>query len=215
MNTSINAKRVLIYGDSITWGRIPNEFTRFDASIRFTGVLQSELDDDYEIIEEGLRGRMTNGDNPYFPDRDGYQQFPAILSSHLPIDLLIIFLGTNDTNFRANKSADQITQELESYLSLTKEVAQNMNMVSPSQIMFIAPPVISEATSQEKGMFNGAKSKCIELCKLIKSMAEKNDCQYFDANEVVNTCEEDGIHLDAESNIALGKALAKIIAKTQ
>lgn len=57
MNTNISAKRILIYGDSYVFGKIPSGL-RYDSATRFTGVMQSYLGSDYEIIEEGLRGRQ-------------------------------------------------------------------------------------------------------------------------------------------------------------
>ena len=104
MQTTAGLKRVLVYGDSITWGRIPNDFGRHNENSRWTSVLQQKLGDSFEVVEEGLRGRFLAGEHPYMPNRDGLQQFGPIFASHLPLNLLILFLGTNDTNAKANKS---------------------------------------------------------------------------------------------------------------
>src|SRR5689334_11654512 len=97
MNTNKAAKTILIYGDSFTFAKIPGGL-RYDCETRFTGVLQKELGKDYEVIEEGLRGRTVSGENSFFPYRNGLEQFGPIIGSHLPLDLLVLFLGTNDLN---------------------------------------------------------------------------------------------------------------------
>ena len=52
-------KRILIYGDSNTYGFDPDTFGRFDENTRWTKVCQKLLGDEYEIIEEGMCGRTT------------------------------------------------------------------------------------------------------------------------------------------------------------
>lgn len=53
MRTQPQAKRILIYGDSLTYGLIPaSGGKRYDAATRFTGQLQTVLGDEYDIIEE-------------------------------------------------------------------------------------------------------------------------------------------------------------------
>ena len=108
MNISTSNKRVLIYGDSITWGRIALKTGRYDSSTRWTCLVQKQLGDNVEIIEEGLRARMLAGENPYFKDRDGLRQFGPILGSHLPLALVVLFLGTNDMNKKNDKSPELI-----------------------------------------------------------------------------------------------------------
>lgn len=115
MNTSISAKRILIYGDSYTFGKIPNGL-RFDSATRFTGVTQSYLGSEYEIIEEGLRGRTISGENGFFPHRDGLKQFDGIIGSHLPLDLVIIFMGTNDSNSSSKSTTEEIVAPFTKYI---------------------------------------------------------------------------------------------------
>ena len=68
--TNSNPLRILCYGDSNTWGTIGQwEDTslysmRFDRAHRWTGILQTELGDGFEVIEEGLGGRTTIYESP-------------------------------------------------------------------------------------------------------------------------------------------------------
>ena len=89
-------KSILCYGDSITWGYNPSDGTRFSFGDRWPGILRTELGESYRVIEESVPGRTTNLDSPYLPDRNGRKSLPLALECHMPIDLFILMLGTND-----------------------------------------------------------------------------------------------------------------------
>ena len=57
-------KKILCFGDSLTWGYIPGSgHERFSEKIRWPKVLQKALGEDFEIIEEGLNSRtLVNED---------------------------------------------------------------------------------------------------------------------------------------------------------
>lgn len=59
--------------------------------------MQSLLGDGFYVVEEGLGGRETVFDDPLEGERNGYTALPYVLKTHMPIDILIISLGTNDT----------------------------------------------------------------------------------------------------------------------
>jgi lysophospholipase L1-like esterase len=87
--------RVVAYGDSITYGWVPNPnppSTRYGPEERWPGVLQKELGSNFQVIEEGLDARTTDAPDPGSPigaaQLDGSFYLPARLASHLPVDLL-------------------------------------------------------------------------------------------------------------------------------
>ncbi len=69
------ARRILVFGDSNTWGWIPVErgypTTRYAAGERWPGVAQAALGERYEIIEEALNGRTTDLADPAVPELSG------------------------------------------------------------------------------------------------------------------------------------------------
>ncbi len=213
--TNPTAKRVLVYGDSVTWGVVPLEFKRFPSDKRFTGILQASLGDDYEIIEEGLGYRKAKGENPLMENCDGYKTFPAILSTHLPIDILVIYLGKNDLAKEANKSAQQITDDLESYIPLLNSLLDTweneLDIHRPEKVMYVSPVKIIPAIFDIPGYFDGAEEKSNQIPQLIKEMAVRNGVEFFDANSVTEACKEDGVHLDEQGNRNLGEGLARFI----
>lgn len=211
MNTNVSAKRVLVYGDSYVYGKIPGGL-RYDSATRFTGVTQSYLGSDYEIIEEGLRGRTISGENGFFPHRDGLKQFDGIIGSHLPLDLVIIFLGTNDTNSSRQIPPEELVSPLIKYQRATNWWAKHLGFDKP-RLAFVIPPSIDEPASVKafKNIFNGSSEKIVQVQKLIKQLAIDSKALVFDASKVVTVSQLDGIHLDIENNRLLGRALAQFI----
>jgi lysophospholipase L1-like esterase len=94
-------RTVLCFGDSNTYGSIPGVAGgRYDREIRWSGVLARELGDGWRVIEEGLPGRTTVFDDPLSPYRRAADYLPPCLGSHAPLDVVIVFLGTNDLKAR-------------------------------------------------------------------------------------------------------------------
>lgn len=201
-------KRILIYGDSITWGRKTPGVERFDEDTRFTQVFAKALGSDYVVVEEGLRARMLEGENPHFHDRDGLAQFGPIYASHIPLDVVILFLGTNDCNAKANKTPEQITAGLEKYFEQIKSWSKELETNEP-EVVIISPPIIQEQYLGENTMFAGAEAKTKQLAGLYAEIAAKHSAEFFDSAKIVESCRDDGVHLDAENNVRLGSEFAK------
>ena len=92
-------KRVLCYGDSNTWGYVPGLGVRHPEDVRWTGVAAKLLGPDYRIIEEGMNGRTTAFDDPYYDFRNGKRGLGYALCAHAPLDLIVVGLGSNDLKF--------------------------------------------------------------------------------------------------------------------
>ena len=75
-------KRILCYGDSNTWGHNPTGIDpvtgaigRYSEGVRWTGVMQRELGEEYFVCEEGLCGRTTVFEDPTHYGWNGYMHF--------------------------------------------------------------------------------------------------------------------------------------------
>lgn len=211
MNVNKNAKRILVFGDSYTFGKIPGG-GRYDSETRFTGGMQKTLGDAYEVIEEGLRGRTIDRENKAFQYRNGFPQFGPIFGSHVPLDLVIFFLGTNDLNSTSEKSPEEVAKGYEGYLERITWWCDHLDFPIP-KIMLIAPPTINERASYKTfgAIFKGSESRIRKLPKLIEKFATHHDLEFFDAGSVVTVSEADGVHLSVEANEILGKRLAEKI----
>ena len=64
-------KRVLCFGDSLTWGFDPESRERFPEESRWPVVLQQELGDSFQVIEEGQCGRTIATEDPAEGENSG------------------------------------------------------------------------------------------------------------------------------------------------
>jgi lysophospholipase L1-like esterase len=97
-------KTIICFGDSNTWGYVPgSNGERFPREVRWPVRLQAALGAEYEVIAEGLSGRTATVERPDSEGRNGLPYLLPCLHSHAPVDLVVIFLGTNDVNFIADE----------------------------------------------------------------------------------------------------------------
>lgn len=155
---------------------------------------------------------MLAGENPYFKDRDGLKQFGPVFGSHLTLDLVVIFLGTNDTNKAAKKTPQQITDSLEGYFTAMQDWSKELEFTILPKVLLISPPHVDESRLKGDTMFTGAEAKSKELAPIFKAVADEHGAFFFDASKAVTACKEDGVHLDIEGNAALAQKLGPVIA---
>jgi len=93
-------KTLVCFGDSNTWGYVPgSDGERFPREVRWPVRLAAALGPEWEVIAEGLNGRTATFERPDSEGRNGLPYLLPCLQSHAPVDLVVIFLGTNDVNF--------------------------------------------------------------------------------------------------------------------
>lgn len=221
-NAADRAKRILVYGDSNTFGYFEDTdgiVGRLPTDVSWPGILATELGGMYEIIVEGLSGRTTNLDSTVrsgtglIPGAgmNGAAYLPAALSSHMPLDLVIIMLGTNDLRADRNRSAFDIalaTGELVSIVSRA-EWQQRTKFTSP-RVLVICPPKLDIKKGAYKDFFAGSLAKSEALPGILKPVVEAAGAAFFDAATVVPFAQgPDEIHLTPENHAALGTAVAR------
>lgn len=210
MQTNPQAKRILCYGDSNTRWRVPLWMgtKRFDSNTRWTGILQKNLGDTYEIIEEWLWGRTTMFDDPRsdFPERNGAKTLPIILESHLPLDYVIIMLGTTDTKEMMHISSEETTEGIKKLIHIVKWYKVLEGTQSP-KIILIVPPIVQETANFASKLFIGATAKMIAFKKTYSELAKKEDIYCIDCTDEILVDREDGVHIDATQH----KKLAALI----
>src|SRR4051795_3968838 len=92
-------KQILVYGDSLSWGLIPDTRRRLPFDERWPGVMENELKrggHDVRVIEDCLNGRRTVWDDPFKPGRNGRDGLAQRIEIHSPLALVVLLLGTND-----------------------------------------------------------------------------------------------------------------------
>jgi len=208
-------KTILCYGDSNTWGYNPDGSGRYSKHIRWTGVLQKELGDDFDVIAEGLNGRTTVWDDPVRGDyRNGKKHLLPCLHSHKPIDLVILFLGSNDLKPRYNVTSLEIAQSVEMLVNIIKKSETGPNMTSPEILVIIPPPILIPEEVKHLASLLAEYEKAVEKSRQFPeafTSVLKGKCHLFDSSKYIMSSEKDGKHLDPESHAILGKELAKYI----
>jgi len=208
-------KRIMCFGDSLTWGWIPVEegvpTTRYPADIRWTGVLQAELGDGYTIIEEGLSARTTMLDDPTDPRLDGSSYLPSALASHLPLDLVILMLGTNDTKAYFHRTPFEIAAGMSKLVGQVLGSAGGVGTVYPApEVLVVAPPPLAPMPhAYFQSLFGGAHEKSQKFGKLYSDLADFMKVHFLNADDYISTDGVDGIHFTPENNRDLGKAVAE------
>jgi len=214
---------ILCYGDSNTWGNIAGSRNielmlakRFDRDVRWTGVLQKLLGNDFYVIEAGLNGRNTSFDEIRFsrPSRNGLKTFPLILEMNYPVDLVIFMLGTNDAIIDFNATPNQTTQAMQKMLRFVKASHFGQNFQAPNALL-IAPAPIHKIDSADFNTFfdDSSIAKTKELAGLYAKLAAEEGCSFLDAGQIVKVSDDDGVHIEAESHKNLANAIAHEIRK--
>lgn len=208
-------KTILCYGDSNTWGYNPDGSGRYPKHMRWTTVLQKELGESFDVISEGLNGRTTVWDDPVRGDyRNGKKYLLPCLHTHKPIDLVILFLGSNDLKPRYNVTSMEIAQSVEMLVDIVKKSETGPNMTSPEILVIIPPPIlIPEEVKQMDYLlpeYEKAVDKSRQFPQAFTSVLN-GKCHLFDSSKYIKTSEIDGMHLDPESHAILGIELAKYI----
>lgn len=218
MNTNPTAKTVLCYGDSNTHGQKPDRSGRYAANERWTGLLQQQLGNDYYVIEEGLGGRTTDLDhyNPNKPSRNGFAYFTACIDSHMPLDIVIIMLGTNDLKTMYNRSCDDVAQALKQYPDYLTGYCAERQIQRPRII--IASPVYMDENGTHffdsmpvAGVYDEVSAqKSRGFAVPFKQMAEQTNCEFIDVAPFTKTG-DDGCHLDLQSHKNIADHFAVIV----
>jgi len=193
--------RIMIYGDSNTYGYDAETGGRFGKDTRWPAVAQTILGDDYRIIEEGLNGRST---------RNGLSFIGLHTENNLPIDVMCVKLGSNDMDDGPNLTAEVLAGKAAEVLKKARTVIEKSDN-GPCRYVLMAPLEMTDEVYD--GPFRPFfRENIVEFSKEAATAYEKLAAEegflYFDANRYAKCDQPDGVHLDAKNHIALGKAFA-------
>ncbi len=205
-------KTILIYGDSLTWGSVPGEAKRHERNIRWPNVMGNELGEGYEIITDGLRGRLTAYDeNLSDSNRNASQTLPTALYAHAPLDLVILMLGTNDMQPHIAGTSIAAMQGMRRLVTIVQNHFAGPDIITP-KVLIVAPPKLCKTDDEfYTGFFAGTIEQSFKLSEYYLQIAQEKDCDFFDTNKVAQTSPIDGVHVDAENTMNIGKALAAVV----
>lgn len=216
MNTNASAIKVLCYGDSNTWGQKPDKTGRYEANVRWTGLLQDLLGTDYYVVEEGLGSRTTDLEYDRKPGRNGKTYLVPCVASHIPVDIVTIMLGTNDLKIEYSRSAEGIATAIKGLVDDVRTYGLDKNGKAP-KIILISPILVDDKAPRFTEFYTGyydsrSMQESLKLAEAIEKIAEANDCTFLNAADVAHSG-EDGIHFSEDSNKPLAEIIATAIRK--
>jgi lysophospholipase L1-like esterase len=182
-------KTIVCFGDSNTWGYVPGtNGERYPRDVRWPARLVAAFVGEAEVIAEGLNGRTATIESPVADGRNGLPYLVPCLRSHAPVDLLVIYLGTNDAYW-----LDEPLQVAGSIGRLVK--AARAAGVAPEggipDVLVVCPPP-----------FAGH-----ELAPAYREVCGRLDCELLDLDGVATYSDLDGIHLDEAGHAAVAAAV--------
>jgi lysophospholipase L1-like esterase len=192
-------RTVLCFGDSNTWGYIPGtDGRRFPREVRWPVRLQRALGDDWEVIAEGLSGRTATMDSPVAEGRNGLPYLVPCLLSHAPVDLFVVFLGTNDVGDRFKLPERDVAQSVGRLVKVARFSEAGPGREAP-QVLVVCPP-----------SFDGHRlgPHFAEVCREL-------GCELLDLEGVASytAVGDDVEHLDEEAHAAVASAIASVVLR--
>jgi len=209
-------KTVLCFGDSNTWGFMPESITaplpaRHPHDVRWPGVMAGKLGTGRRVIEEGQNGRTTVHDDPFAAARNGKAVLPALLESHKPLDLVVLMLGTNDLKSVFGVSPGEIANGVkilaQMILSSDAGIAGR-----PPKLLLLCPPAIGDQSHlpDVAAKLPQGRDRSLDLPRHYAALAASLDCAYLNTQTIIEPG-SDGIHLDAAAHARLGAAVATVV----
>ena len=195
-------KKILCFGDSNTYGYIPNSGARYDKNTRWTGVLSLLSHGKFKIIEGGCNNRTAFATNPAGKIFTGYEILPELLTDDF--DAVVLAIGINDTQFLFDTVIEDFTTGIENLINIVQAKCPQ------AKIILVAPSILTDdvLNGNFACLFDRTSiEKSRQLPLLYQKIAEKQNIEFLDLNSVAKTSSLDGLHYAPEQH----KKIAQVI----
>jgi lysophospholipase L1-like esterase len=192
-------RTLLCFGDSNTWGYVPGgNGRRFPREVRWPVRLQLALGDAWEVIAEGLNGRTATLDSPVAEGRNGLPYLVPCLHSHAPIELLVVFLGTNDVGETFALPERDVARSVGRLVKIARSAEAGPEGRAPEVLVVCPPP------------FDGHR-----LGPAFAEVCRELDCELLDLEGVASYVEvgDDVEHLDEAAHAAVASAVEACVRR--
>jgi lysophospholipase L1-like esterase len=181
-------RTIVCFGDSNTWGCVPGgDGERYPREVRWPGRLARALGDGFDVIAEGLNGRTATVERPDSEGRNGLPYLLPCLQSHAPVDLVVVFLGTNDVNFVEDERVARCVGRL---VKVARVSEAGPERGAPNVLVVCPPP------------FDGHR-----LGPSFADLCTELDCALLDLDGVASYSDVDLEHLDADAHALVAGAV--------
>lgn len=204
-------KKILIFGDSNTWGDNFITKMRIPEDKQWVNILKNKLGDDYVIFQEGLPGRLCGDAEKTKIYKNGKLTFLSTYRTCSPVDYVIIALGTNDLQLKYNCTSKEIFNNLEWYKNILIsefEDEDNKNKYFYNKlpkILYILP-INFDYKDKAKDLFDvNSENERLDIYKKFKDSDNlfifNSDYELFD----------DGIHLNYDGHKKMAQRVYEVI----
>ena len=201
-------KKIVCYGDSNTFGFNPCDASRYDEQTRWTAVLQDILGDGYQIIEEGMCDRTGIADNDKGFLFSAQRHFQKCLSKTKEVDILVLWIGTNDLQFKYNLTLGQIEKGLERLIIIAQNYAEKIVLIPSVEL---SDNILGGYFSCQFDNVSVSKSK--KMNKIYKKLSRIYNLEYFDINKFAKPAAVDGLHYDTNGHKIIAQKLSEFLLK--
>ena len=195
-------KKCLFYGDSNTYGvdiTGGHSGARYPEDVRFTGILQESLKDEWEFAVEAKVGRCI-------PSMEfELEEFEEILENAGEIDLLAIMLGTNDYLSHSKPDTERVADRMRALIGrlFRKEDYSSRR----TKILLIAPPKLDFTGDRYYEKFSTLDGG---LSGALEKVAKEFGLFFADVGSLDLPVGKDGIHLTIEAQKPLAEYLLEV-----
>ena len=166
---------------------------RFPRDVRWPARLATALADEAEVIAEGLNGRTATIESPVAEGRNGLPYLVPCLRSHAPVDLLVIYLGTNDAYWL---EPIMVARSIGRLVKVARAAEAGPGGGSPD-VLVVCPPPFGEH----------------ELAPAFREVCDQLGCELLDLDGVATYSDLDDTHLEEAGHIAVAAAVEGCIGK--
>lgn len=205
-------KRILIYGDSNTWGDNFITGKRIDEEKQWANIIQNKLGKSYKILQEGLPGRLAGNDEKEKVYKNGKDTFISTFRTNAPVDTIFISLGTNDLQIKYNKTSKEIISDLLWY----KVKIENMYMDIDDRKKYFVDGKMPNIIYILPSNFDYKKNASV-IFNEKKEQERQLIIKYFNENKIPNIyfndidLFEDGIHFSFEGNKRVANKVIEVL----
>ena len=193
----------LIYGDSLTYGYLPNEEhqdLRLPVEERYTTMLEQAFPEVHFSIHAKV-GRCI----PYLPFE--WEDFKDACKNCTKEDYLIFFLGVNDFLSYGRPDISRVVNHLKGFFEDFKK--ENIPF-SSENILYICPPSLDFREDKAYSAFSTLDGK---LNEALEEYCASKGIHSFNTGRLSLERFPDRVHLTGEAQVALGKAIVEQIRR--
>jgi lysophospholipase L1-like esterase len=133
----------------------------------------------------------------------------------MPLDLVVIMLGTNDVRSDLKRTPQQIAEGLARLVDVVQGSAGGVLTPYPApHVLVIVPPRLQDTSRTPiNGVMQGARAKSQALADAVSAVLEGRRVPVVDASRFVTIHGVDGVHMTETDHRTLGQAISEEVRR--